>query len=506
MMRHPGKYGNHGYGYTQIEAGLALARIELAAAEVGIATLPFGGFRAQALVDELGMDKIFGSSPGRVRPLVTIALGYEGQQDAFDFRDLADRLEPLLVGRGRPIVNVGCRISSQGGAFVAASAPTRQVGNRRRVWVNSGKAGSAGLARVKALAEGLERYVSGVARVEREASAMQLTGLGLSWLDPDAIAPLADEQYAMLGGVQRFSRHDMMQWVQGRRAGSGEPVLVPVDLAYYPSPASRYGRKTVSLASSNGVAAYTDEAGAVGRALLELLERDALVRNWFHRDSPPRIPTELLPYHWQRRVEYWQAHNRQVHVLDLSEQAHGAVVIEVAIIADDGAQPAFMSGAGASVLSFEDALQKAFLEAEAFMETIIHRPFKRRVKPDRVRRVLQHAQLYAFPEQAATLSWLFDGEPAGAPPQPQTDIERLLATLDPVVVRLAPLREGIDTIVGTLSPADRSLIADSPLWVMRVLSEHLIPIHFGYGTGHYTHPTLNGRVAPDHRLRPQYFA
>ena len=195
-----------------------------------------------------------------------------------------------------------------------------------------------------------------------------------------------------------------------------------------------------------------------------------------------------------------------MHILDLSEQAHGAVVIEVAITSNDGAQPAFMSGAAASLVSFEDALQKAFMEAEAFTETIIRRPFKRRIKVEDVRRVLHHAQLYSFSEHAATLTWLFAGERASTPPQPQTNIGRLLAKLDPVVISLAPPRQSINTIVETLSPAARSLIADPPLWVVRVLSEHLIPIHFGYGTGHYTHPTLNGRVAPDSIWRPQYFA
>ena len=506
MMRHPAKYANRGHAYTEIEVGLALQNMELAAAEVGVASLPFGGFRAQPLAAELGMDKVSGSRPGQVRPLVTIAFGYEGEQAAFDASALADRLEPRLVGYGKPIIRVGSRTSVLDGAWVTATAPTRQAVNRRRIWVNSGKARSTGLARLRALAEGFERHASGVARVDREASVAELSQLRVSWVDPRQVAPLSEQQYARMPGLQPFSTTDILQWVAGRRAGSGESILVPVDLAFYPPPTSRHGRKPLSIASSNGVAAYTDEAGAVERALLELLERDALIRNWFHRDRPPRIPSELLPYHWQRRVEYWQAHNRDVHILDLSEQAHGAVVIEVAITSNDGAQPAFMSGAAASLVSFEDALQKAFMEAEAFIETIIRRPFKRRIRVENVRRVLHHAQLYSFPEHAATLTWLFAGEQASTPPQPQTNIGRLLTELDPVVVRLAPLGQSINTIVETLSPAARSLIADSPLWVVRVLSERLIPIHFGYGTGHHTHPTLNGRVAPESIWRPQYFA
>ena len=306
MMRHPTKYGNRGHRYTEIEAGLALQNMELAAAEVGIATLPFGGYRDQALADELGMEKVSGSSPGRVRPLVTLALGYEGEQAAFDASALVDELEPRLVGYGKPIIRVGSRISSEQSALVTATAPTRQAVNRRQIWVNSGKARSTGLARLRALAEGFERYASGVARVDREASAAELSQLRVSWLDPRQVAPLSKEQYAKLTRLQPFRTTDILQWVAGRRAGSGESILVPVDLAFYPLQTSRYGRKPVSLASSNGVAAYTDEAGAVERALLELLERDALIRNWFHRDPPPRIPSELLPYHWQRRTEYWK--------------------------------------------------------------------------------------------------------------------------------------------------------------------------------------------------------
>ena len=135
-----------------------------------------------------------------------------------------------------------------------------------------------------------------------------------------------------------------------------------------------------------------------------------MMRNWFHREPPPRIPAELLPYHWQRRVEYLDAQDRDVRVHDLSGAAYGAIVVEVAITSRTGAQPAFMCGAGASLASFEDALAKAFMEAQASTEAISNAPFRRRIRPERVRMVRQHMRLYSLPENSQTLAWLFAGE------------------------------------------------------------------------------------------------
>ena len=107
--------------------------------------------------------------------------------------------------------------------------------------LNSGRARSTSMARLRALAEGFERYVAGVARVDREASARQLSELGLRWLDPREVVPLSAEQYASMTWLQPFDERDVLQWVEGRRAASGESVLVPADLVFYPLHATRWG-------------------------------------------------------------------------------------------------------------------------------------------------------------------------------------------------------------------------------------------------------------------------
>jgi thiazole/oxazole-forming peptide maturase SagD family component len=507
LMRDPFKYSSRGYRYTLIEAGLVLQNVVLGAAELGVQSLPYGGFRDAALATELGMDRVVDGDPARVRPLVTVALGYQNDAAVIRVDELADELERRLVGRGRPISSVRWRTSGQQGAFVTAVAHARLAANRRRVSTNSGRARSASLAKLRAVAEGFERYAAGIARVDSEASASRLTALGLSWLDPRAVVPLTAEQYAAMPWLQPFDEQDVLQWVGGRRAASGETVLVPADLVFYPVYANAWWNRNLLIsASSNGVAAYTDEAGAAERALLELIERDAMMRSWFYRDPPPRIPTELLPYHWRRRVAYWQTQGRDVNVLDLSTAAYGAIVVEVAITSRTGAQPAFVSGAGASLASFEDALAKAFMEAQAPAEVISKAPFRRRIRPENVRTVRHHMQLYSFPENSSTLDWLFAGELASAVPEVHTEIDALMAELNPVLVCLAPLREKTGTVITRLSPGAAKLVTDAPLWVVRAISERLIPIHFGQGGGHYTHPTLTGRVAPESIRRPQYFA
>jgi hypothetical protein len=58
-----------------------------------------------------------------------------------------------------------------------------------------------------------------------------------------------------------------------------------------------------------------------------------------------------------------------------------------------------------------------------------------------------------------------------------------------------------DPVVVQLSPSS------SPLKVVRVLSDKLVPVNFGFGTEHYRHHTIKrGELNQLSRKLPHYFA
>lgn len=483
MERHSAKYSNRGYRYTILEAGHVAQNVQLSAAEVGLSVLEYGGFLDKVLATELSMDY------PRVMPIVTLGLGTASDAPAFNAMYVLEELESALVGSGKPVRYVRTSNGNQpekGETFFAATAlykpssnqDTKRSYNQRFA---GGTATSAALAQVKALAEAYERYASGVVRVDRVSKAVDLAE---PWLDPRDIVPLTDEQFCELPFLQAFDPAAPWEWVEGEMVVDGQTVWVPVDLAFYPLNNQTFGRKLAHEASSSGVAAYTTEQEAVARGLLELIERDLVMRNWFKRESPRRISHSQLPYHWCRRAEYWESQGREVYVLDFS--AYGAVAVNVAIVSPDSF-PCFVNGSAASVTSFDEAVAKAFHEAELGLIQALKFSPHRQIEPTQVINPMDHAKLYAHPKHLGNLAWLWAGVEAVDVPTPATSIGDLLRQFEAVLVRLSP--------------------EDAPLHVVRVLSEHLVPISFGYATEHHTHSSIQGdQVHPDSLRLPHYFA
>lgn len=481
MERHSGKYANRGYRYTLIEAGHVAQNIQLAATQAGLGVLEYGGFLDEVLARELGMEF------PHIAPIVTLALGQASSQPTFNSMDLLDQLESALVGPSKPIRYVRTSMgveSDNGESFFGAEAlykpsPHRDTKRSYKDRFAAGTATSTGLAQVKAVAEAYERHVSSEVRVDMIARATELSD---RWLDPRCIAPWTPEQFATFDFLQPFDPEVEWQWVEGYDQHSCEPVWVPADLVFYPMRTATFGRKLCYEANSSGIAAYTTEAGATERAMLELIERDVVMRNWFKREAPKQIAHNQLPYHWRRRVDYWQSEGRQVFVLDQSD--YGVVTINVVIVSDDF--PCFVNGTSSSLSSFDEALAKAFHEAElGLIQTRRHA--HREIDPERVFGPADHAKLYAHPRHLSNLEWLWSGEETDVIPRPMASMESLVTQFEPVSVRLSP--------------------DDSPLFVVRLLSDKLIPISFGFGTEHYSHGTIKkDDIHAESLVLPHYFA
>jgi ribosomal protein S12 methylthiotransferase accessory factor len=154
-----------------------------------------------------------------------------------------------------------------------------------------GVAAGAG-AEQRALAEGIERFCMLHPPVAiRSSAARDLPSAACS---AEAIRSLlfVDSAYAQPGfRFVSFDESTELSWSDARRLSDGQLGLVPTTLVGRP-PAS--SRRLVD-ATSNGYAAHLDRSLAVEHAILELIERDALLLSWFAgnriarvRDAPER--------------------------------------------------------------------------------------------------------------------------------------------------------------------------------------------------------------------------
>lgn len=164
------------------------------------------------------------------------------------------------------------------------SSAARVVYRRSRVpWNTRPEAygvalGAGPSARIAALAEAIERFsmLHGPPG-ERDRYAAEAEAPPL---DADAVRELLfrEEDYATPGF--RFAPYDpeaRQDWCVATSLLSGQRRVVPASLAGR----ARAGGRSLVDATSNGYAAHTDREAAVEGALLELVERDAILLDWY---------------------------------------------------------------------------------------------------------------------------------------------------------------------------------------------------------------------------------
>lgn len=464
--RQPYKYSNRGYRFMAIEAGEIAQNILLGSVESGLATCMLGSMQDNVIVDELQLEDCL--------PFVAIALGKESKLERKADSHLLAQLETEMLGDDKPVQRTWLIDDTFSNNFDKSYFQFLALTQNGQI--TSGISTSWSDAKLKAIAEGYERQRSMRVFQGIFSSASELSE---RWLDPRVIAPLTDEQYAQFPHLQKFDEKSEIEWVEGTD-WQGYKVFVPIDLVFYPI--EGIDRKLVVNTCSSGFAAYTQFEEAVNRGVLEIVERDSLMRSWYEGASPRKMDYQILPTHLQNRVRYWQKQGRDVFVLDLSQK--GVIITEVVITSDE--YPSFVSGASSSLSTFEEAAVKAFQEAESRLIYGLNEPNSRELEPKHVHSVLDHELLYAQSKKYHEhVQFLFEGDVSNVAPVAATTIFTLRKELEVAVVDVSEVH--------------------SQLRVVKVLSPKMIPISFGYGAGHHSHHTLAG-VATGRDTMPHYFA
>lgn len=465
LSRQTYKYSNRGYRLTLIEVGHVAQNICLFCTENGVETCELGGVFEKSLSEELGiLDR-------DISPILTIAIGKGTDKKRIDYIGEKYRLEKEYVGETKCIKEYGINKLDEDVAFWGAYSI---YGENNAV--AGATASSYYLAVTKAIIEGVERNICRMIRTDYYGPAKDIKG---RWLNPNTIRPLTSEQRKQ-DNLAEFNELLSISWTKGVVLNSGDEILVPSDLIYY---GFERQNNSICFSDSSGVAAYYDFHKAVEKAIMELVERDALMRNWYERIPPNKIEHAILPLHIRKRIEYWKKKNREVFVLDM--ESPFAPTIQVIIVSKE--YPCFVSGA-ASNDKVEKAICKAFQEAEYDLCIKLKRNNDDRIIPSKVLTPEDHGKLYSFPDYINNIKWLWSSNCyLRCLPSSKYSYNELLQIIDPIIVTLS---------------ANNDIIK-----VVRAISLNCLPISFGYNMDYYTHPIVKKlNFDSKSRLLPHYFA
>lgn len=459
------KYSNLGYRFVLMEVGHAAQNANLYCIENGLGSVEWGGINELYLARELQLDY---PKQGIVLAMV-VGIPDETKDQYINepFFNESCQLKDEIVGKGKPVMFVSfgeAEFVNYTMPRVIASAKYRFPGKKsdhgRNLAFASGRTRAE--ASVKVIAEAFERYASGCVRIDKISSAEKLEK---TFIDPRLITPLSFEQYERLG-LELFNPKREWQWVIGQRLANKEDVYVAVDNVFYPLYAEELGRGLCCNSNSSGVAAHFNKEIAIEKALLELIERDAIAVVWGSQKKVAALPCIMASESVCSRVNFLKSQKKEVKFLNFTLDS---IPVAVCLIySADNKYPYLASGAAAD-FSFGAAMERSFNEAEyMFLSWRKARP-KKISNLNEVVSTLDHGKLYFHQGQQQHLSWLMDAEEK-KPKKGRNEIDIFLQ-FDPIVVDITPSKE-------------------ASLSVVRVISEKLMPISFGYGSEYSGHSRL----------------
>jgi ribosomal protein S12 methylthiotransferase accessory factor len=167
-------------------------------------------------------------------------------------------------------------------------------------------------AALRARGEALERYCTSLFSRDQfiEASAEEL---GKEALDLDTIARCSPAELAKPKcPLAAPDKKAPIRWVKSISLMSGQMVYVPVVMAYlhagFAVPGERFW-----FPITTGCAGYTSLDRAILKAILEVIERDAITITWLQQLPLPRIEVDQLP---AEQAEYWERFLRSSRELE----------------------------------------------------------------------------------------------------------------------------------------------------------------------------------------------
>ncbi|KUJ37202.1 hypothetical protein ACZ90_69745 [Streptomyces albus subsp. albus] len=373
----------------------------------------------------------------------------------------------------------------------------------------SGQSQSSAASERYGMLEGLERYAGQFPRAKRTVTYASYRELAADALDPSVTGSYRPEFYAgHTDYYQPFDPDTPMHWVWGHSYGQRRPVLVPEQLVFYLD--RRPDRKFVQECS-NGCASGTSTEEALLHGMLELIERDAFLLNWYAGARLPEIDPASVPDEEVRFIlDRTTRLGYRMRLFDMRVDLPVPAVMAVAQRLDGGLGTlCFAAGAG---LDPVDAVRAAISETASYIPGMDERveaklPELRAMVRDhnRVHELTHHALLYGLPEMAPVADFLLDA----AEPRPMDDLYRDWLAQRPATLDLA---DDARFLIDRIREAGSDVIAvdqtcpeqhGTGIRTLSVLAPGLIPIDFGWERQRALdhprlHAYLDGRLAEIH--------
>jgi ribosomal protein S12 methylthiotransferase accessory factor len=230
--------------------------------------------------------------------------------------NVSDQLKKLLQPCSAGLFDSASMSYSGPEVCAGAVLCSPKLGNLSAVWPNADwhgtnvvlRAGGVGLsaeeALVPALAEGLERYSSGLCRDEQFVYA-SADELGRDALDFDGIPRCSKRELSHLRCPLTLpDKGKPIRWLRGLSLMDGRMTYIPAIMVY-----SHIVNVQVSerfwLPISTGCAAHTSYEDALLSGIYEVVERDAISITWLQKLRLPRIDIDVLP---PDLIGCWEAH------------------------------------------------------------------------------------------------------------------------------------------------------------------------------------------------------
>ncbi len=464
------KYANRAYRFLLLESGHVAQNAYLFCAEANLHIVEYGGFNDIELARYLGLrfprqgvltTLVVGTSTDKT----TRVLDEYGRAEwklRHDLMDGKDREVTLLTFDTHRYRNY---VMPRYIAHTEYVSPDPDIpASYEKYHGATGSGVNLGEAAVKALGEAFERRASGLVRFDLKCSRNQLK---LPVYDLCFQAPLHPDYVSRF----KFSETEDQQryWVRGTRLSDGSDIVAPIDQVFYPVLRKHLDGKLGYPGSSTGVAAHPDRERAIDSALLELVERDAIAVTWYAKRSVPSISEQYWPYEIRARAKaLGTSLKRLTRFCDLSLDS---VPVVMCILTSD-LYPHLVTGSAAH-WDYNIAMSKAQDEAEIALHAYRDHPKnKRDIEPQDVMDVTDHSTLWATKKWSEDMAWLWSGSEEIVPSRTAALCRAdLIQKFDPAVIDLVP-----NNLYG--------------LNVVRVVSNILMPITFGYGAEHYRHPRV----------------
>jgi ribosomal protein S12 methylthiotransferase accessory factor len=451
------KYGNRATVFAHIEAGQSLQNAQLMATALGAAGMLRGDTCSRIAAECMGPHWGASSDP-EPRWVVMPALVLGAQPGAEEVRR-QDSEAWVKVGPASALRPAG--YDSRSFAFFAGPI---DVGGEQ-VFA-SGRSADPRLALRKAQAEAWERQGWAHLGEVIEGTLPDLPGA----FDPRRTVAYTREQHRSPGFPLRpFSERQAYLWRRGTDVASGSDILLPAECVHALSALPRrFAQQACANTSTSGVAAWTSREGALCRAVLELVERDAFLRAWLARAEPRQVMLTSLPSKARALLEMLQAMSHRVAISRLPAPVP---VYSAFIQATD--RP-FTAITAAADFDPEAALVKALEEAEGRAAQALAFPAPPVSSPTEVQST-QDVNRFHQTRQFFRSSDFFAAGPADEPfsRHPGT----ACSTWDALQNILAA--EGLKVLAFDLTPAGASVDQGrTPLHVMRAVVPGLFPIWF----------------------------